>query len=108
MMAERDGLPATSDPDDPTALYVRLMYHEWFFGPFKDEAAVTAAINQLDRTAVWWDYDCWTLHYGANPLPKDFVHGFGYEKEMRERIEAQRIPFEQRPQPEGAPGFVAK
>lgn len=83
------GVPTCKEPRDPASLYLRIMYREWFMGPFT-EAEATAAVNHLDQTDPMWDYDCWTIHYGAEPLPEDFVGGFPYAGEVRERIEAQR------------------
>lgn len=96
----RDGLPTCAHPTDPSAIYFRNLYREFFYGPFADEASVTAAINHLDKTVEWWDYDPFCMVHGADPLPKDYVFGFpSVDPELRKRVEAQRLPFDQRPQP---------
>lgn len=101
--AMKDGIPTCRHPTDPTSMYMRNLYHTFFYGPFQTEAELTAAINQLDRTVVYWDYDPFCLIYGAAPLPTDYVFGFqSVPTEMRARIEAQRLPQKDRPQPEPA------
>ena len=85
------GLPTCQDPSDPSCIYMRCMYYEFFWGPFKDEEEITKAINKLDADVPYWDYDCFCIVYGKNPLPEDYVFGFeSIPEEMRSRIEKQR------------------
>lgn len=93
----KHGIPTCSQPDEPTKLYMRVMYREWFYGPFYDEAAVIAAVQHLDKAD--WDYDCFCVVSGANPLPKDYVLGFPFVPgDMRDRIEkARTVPKEATP-----------
>jgi hypothetical protein len=80
-----------SEPNDPNSIYMRNLYHTFFWGPFKDAQAVIDAINHLDEVNPYWDYDPFCIIYGANPLPEDFVFGFqSIEDEMKERIRANR------------------
>lgn len=66
------------------------MFHEFFYGPFADEAAVVAALKTLDKADPMWDYDCFAIHYG-DPDTTDYVDGFRFVgREMRARIEAAR------------------
>lgn len=89
----RDGVAVCSYPNAPNSLYMRCMYHEFFYGPFKDEHAVSEAIAQLDKADPYWDYDCFCIHYGANPLPDDFVNGFHFvTSEQRNAIESEARP----------------
>lgn len=83
------GVPVCQHPTEPKSLYIRIMFRDWFLGPFTEEEA-TAAVNRLDQIDPYWDYDCWTIHFGADPLPKDYVGGFEYAAEVRARIDAQR------------------
>ena len=87
----KHGIPTTTKPHLPDKLYMRCMFHEFFFGPFDDEQAVAAACRQLDKADSFWDYDSFCVHYGANPLPDDFVRGFKFvDPEVRARIEVER------------------
>ena len=72
----RHGVQTCSKPTDPQALYMRNMYHEYFWGPFKTEQEIIDAIIKLDQIDPYWDYDPFCIVYGADPLPKDFVFGF--------------------------------
>lgn len=90
-MKLRPAIPTTTTPDDPSSLYLRLMYHTFFYGPFKSEEDVLAAVKALDEWDDMWDYDCFCIVHGANPLPSDFVFGFPFvDDSVRERIEAGR------------------
>jgi hypothetical protein len=74
-------------PDQPDKIYVRVLYHTFFYGPFSNEDEVIKALQFLDKTKPMWDYDSYCIVYGANPLPKDYVFGFPFvPKEMAERI----------------------
>jgi hypothetical protein len=87
----KHGVPTCKDPTDPTKIYMRNMYHEFFWGPFDDESAVIEALKTLDVADSYWDYDPFCMIYGADPLPKDYVFGFeSVPKETRVRIETQR------------------
>lgn len=89
----RHGIPTTGCPNQPQSLYMRNLYHEFFWGPFADEVAVIAAVCALDKADSYWDYDPFCIHYGADPLPKDFVFGFSFvDAAFRERVEAARKP----------------
>lgn len=72
----RNGLPTCRHPEDPTKYYFRVMYREWFFGPFDSPIAVGEAMKKLDDEDFMWDYDCVATLRGANPLPSDYVGGF--------------------------------
>jgi hypothetical protein len=85
----KPSVPTCQHPDQPDRIYMRLMYHTFFFGPFKDEAEVIAAVKELNKQDSMWDYDCYCVIYGMNPLPKDYVFGFpSVPSEMRRRIDA--------------------
>lgn len=87
----RYGIPQCSKPIDPKSIYMRNLYREWFWGPFKDEQEVIDAIDTLDKVDPYWDYDPFCLIYGADPLPKDFVKGFTFlDDAARERISNSR------------------
>jgi len=87
----RPDIPTCKKPTDPKSIYVRCVYHTFFWGPFKDEQAVIKAIKALDKADPYWDYDSFCIIYGASPLPKDFVGGFPFvDDEMRSRIENSR------------------
>lgn len=86
----RHGVPTSREPADPAALYFRCMFHEFFYGPFADEAALVAALRTLDRVDPMWDYDCFAIHRG-DPASKDWVTGLPFVTDVeRERIEAAR------------------
>jgi hypothetical protein len=55
---------------------MRNLYHEFFWGPFTDEADLVKAVLTLDQADPYWDYDPFCIIHGANPLPGDFVFGF--------------------------------
>lgn len=83
-------VPKCRDAKDANSLYFRCMFHEFFYGPFADEAAVSGAIAELDAAHPMWDYDCFAIHYG-NPDAKDYVNDFKFiPHEMREHIEMRR------------------
>lgn len=89
----RYGIPTTNEPSDSTCIYMRNMYHEFFWGPFNTENACSEAIAALDKADSDWDYDPFCMIYGANPLPKDFVFGFSnVPDEIRRRIELKARP----------------
>jgi hypothetical protein len=60
----RHGVPTTTEALDPHALYVRCMFHPFFYGPFPDEDALVAALRTLDKEDPMWDYDCFCIHRG--------------------------------------------
>lgn len=92
----RHGIPTTAIPDRPACLYMRNLYHEFFWGPFEDEAALTAAVLRLDEIDPMWDYYPLCIVYGANPLPEDFVFGFpAASPDLYERVRAARKPSKQ-------------
>lgn len=81
----------TRKPDQEGKLYMRIMFREFFFGPFADLAAVGNAMSELDAKDDCWDYDGVCVIYGKNPLPEDFVYGFDFvTKKEREKIELIR------------------
>lgn len=85
------GIQTCTEPTDPKSIYMRNMYHTFFWGPFNDEQAVIEAINILDAADAYWDYEPFCIIYGANPLPIDFVGGFpAVEQSIRDRIFAAR------------------
>lgn len=89
----RHGVATCVEPKEATSLYIRCMYHEFFYGPFRSEDACSEAIASLDKADPYWDYDCFCIHYGAEPLPKDFAYGFPFvDEEMRRSIEAKARP----------------
>ena len=86
----RHGVPTCLRPDDPNALYFRCMFHEFFYGPFKTEAELVAALRMLDQADPMWDYDCFAIYYG-DPKATDWVSGLPFVSgEQRGRIEAER------------------
>lgn len=85
-------IPTCKDPTDPSCLYMRNLFREWFWGPFKDEQALIDAIKILDKFDPHWDEDPFCIIYGSNPLPTDYVFGFkSVSGEVRERIESSRV-----------------
>ena len=76
---ERPKIPTVKDPTDPEKLYFRLMYHEFFFGPFDSKDAVSKALAELDAWDEMWDYDCFCIIRGLSQLPEDYVFGFPFE-----------------------------
>lgn len=87
----RHGVPTTGTPDLPDSLYMRNLFHEFFWGPFADVDALIRAIQRLDVSDPMWDYDPFCVIYGASPLPADFVHGFRHvDESVEERIRAAR------------------
>jgi hypothetical protein len=72
----KHGICTCEDPTLPECIYMRTMYHEFFWGPFKDKEEVVDAINTLDEADDYWDYDPFCIIYGSNPLPKDYDFGF--------------------------------
>lgn len=86
----KHGVKITTIPDDPKALYMRNLYHTFFWGPFYSEDEVSKAIKTLDKADSYWDYDPFCVIYGADPLPDDFVFGFKFvEDETKARIKAK-------------------
>ncbi len=89
----KHGIVTCHEPKDSTAIYMRNLYHEFFWGPFKDEHECAAAIAALDKADSYWDYDPFCMIYGADPLPKDFVFGFpSVPDDTRQRIIAEARP----------------
>ena len=87
----KHGVPTCTHPVDPSAIYMRNFFYEWFWGPFRDEAEVIAALRKLDAADSYWDYEPFCMIYGADPLPEDYVYGFrSVPDEIRRRIEAAR------------------
>lgn len=87
----RYGVKTCSDPIDPKLIYMRNMYHSFFWGGFKGVEAVIDAIAILDKADPMWDYDPFCLIYGSNPLPGNYVFGFRFvENAIRERVYASR------------------
>jgi len=87
----KHGIQTTSKPDKPECLYMRNLYHEFFWGPFSDEAELTGAVLALDKADPQWDYEPFCIIYGANPLPLDFVFGFRFAEEaIKERVSNAR------------------
>ncbi len=88
---DRPMLPTCKDPTDPQSLYFRVMYRTFFYGPFPNLDAVIAAVKSLDKWDEYWDYDCFAVMYGADPLPDDYVGGFRHiTHEERKFLESQR------------------
>ena len=84
-------IPTTRTPNDPNKLYFFIMYQSFFFGPFATEEELVEAMKRLDAWDNMWDYDCFGIVYGANPLPKDLAFGLPFvDKDMRDRIIANR------------------
>lgn len=82
----RNGVQTTRDANDPGALYIYCMYHEFWYGPFADESAVVAALRQLDEAEPMWDYDCFSIHYGVANM-KDAMRDPVYvTRTVRDRI----------------------
>lgn len=83
----RYGIPTCSEPKDPKSIYMRNAFHEFFWGPFKNEQEITAAVKSLNKADPYWDYDPVCIIYGADPLPKNFVLGFPFvDGAMKSRI----------------------
>jgi hypothetical protein len=83
----RHNIPTTPSPDQPSKLYMRCMYHTFFYGPFDDEEAVIRAIVTLGRADPYWDDDGRAILWGSNPLPKDMAFGHRFVGEdMLDRI----------------------
>lgn len=85
------GVPTTSTPTDPNAIYMRIAYATFFFGPFLNEQDVVSAMNAMDEANPYWDYDGAIMLYGLNPLPKDMAFGFpSVPREIEDRIQSKR------------------
>lgn len=83
----KHGVITCHDPKDSAAIYMRNLFHTFFWGPFHSEQEVVDAIAKLDKADSYWDYEPFCMIYGADPLPKDFVAGFPFvPDEIRERI----------------------
>lgn len=91
-MKKTPSIPTTKNPNDPNQFYMRLMYHEFFFGPFATEDDLVAAIQELDGWDKMWDYDGFCIIRGANPLPKSFVTGFPFveDESLWDKIRQRR------------------
>ena len=73
---------------------MRNLYHEFFWGPFADEAELTKAVIALDKADPQWDYYPFCIVYGANPLPYDFAFGFrSADAALRKRVNDARGPL---------------
>lgn len=87
----KHGIQTVRKPTDPNSLYMRNLYHEYFWGPFSSEEELTRAVIALDKIDPYWDYEPFCIIYGADPLPCDFVNGFPFAgKDLRDRIERAR------------------
>ena len=83
-------IPTTRDANDPEALYFRLLYHEFWFGPFSNIVEVANALKKLDAHDPFWDYDGFGIHYGVVNM-KDAVRDPIYvTSEVRDKIETLR------------------
>ena len=69
-------IPTCQDPVEPHSMYMRVFYRTFFFGPLPDEDAGVDAIRRLDVNEPDWDDDGFSIFFGANPLPSDYVCGF--------------------------------
>ncbi len=88
----RHNIPTCGAPTRPECLYMRNLFHEFFWGPFEDEAALIKAVQTLDAADPYWDYDPFCIVYGANPLPQDFVFGFRFaDAGLTQRVHNSRI-----------------
>ena len=86
----RFGVPVTNEASDEKALYVRCMYHEWYYGPFASEDDVVTALKTLDKEYPYWDYDPFAIHYGVEGM-KDALNDPVYiTGEARKKIESLR------------------
>lgn len=86
----KNGVATTSQASDPKLLYVRCMYHTFWYGPFASEDDVAAALRTLDAADEYWDYDCFAIHYGVADM-KDAINDPVYvTQEAREKIESAR------------------
>jgi len=85
-------IPTVKNPVCPDKFYFRLMYHEFFFGPFNTKDDVSKALADLDTWNEMWDYDSFCIIRGMSPLPDDFVFGFPFvSDEERKEIEIRRV-----------------
>ena len=85
------GIPTCSEPKDHSKIYMRNLYHTFFWGPFDDEQAVISAQRALDKVKPHWDDNPFCTIYGADPLPEDFIFGFeSVPDETKQRIEKSR------------------
>lgn len=88
----KHGIPTCQDPIDPKSIYLRNLFREFFWGPFKDVDEVVSAINQLDIVDPYWDYDPFTIVHGLTPLPTDYVFGFpSVSDEIKNEIYLRRL-----------------
>lgn len=85
----KNGVATCIQPNDPIALYVLPMYHEYFYGPFADEAALVSGLKKLDTAAPYWDYDCFAITKG-DPTVTDYSKLPYVTGPDRARIEAAR------------------
>lgn len=84
-------LPTVKDPTDPNKIYFRLMYREFFYGPFDTKEEVSKAMAILDTWDKMWDYDGFCIIRGLSPLPDDYVFGFpSLSDEEESEIELNR------------------
>ena len=91
---DRPKIPTVKDPTESDKLYFRLMFHEFFFGPFDSKKDVSMALAELDAWDEMWDYDGFCIIRGLSPLPKDYVFGFPFvSKEERNEIEIGRKQY---------------
>jgi len=87
-------IPTVKYPTKSDNLYFRLMYHEFFFGPFDSKEDVSKALAELDAWDEMWDYDGFFIIRGLSPLPDDYVAGFTFvSAEERKEIEAGRKQY---------------
>lgn len=87
----RHGVPTCREPIDPNAFYMRILYRDFFFGPFQNEQEVTNAINVLDAADPYWDYDCFCIIKGSDPLPETYKDLSFVSDEIRRKILSGRV-----------------
>lgn len=90
MRTSRFEIPTAQAPDDPKGLYVRVTYDGFFYGPFKNEGELVAALRTLDKVDPQWDEYGFHIHRG-DPTSDDWVNKLPFVTvDDRERIEAAR------------------
>ena len=66
------GVKTCTEPTDPSGIYIQCLYHEFFYGPFRDTNELLSAIVLLDEQSPMWDYDTFRLVLGQDPFPTSY------------------------------------
>jgi len=88
-------MKTTTEAINPDKMYLRLMYHE-FFWEFDTVKEIKTFVKYMDEKDAMWDYDCFGIHKGDPRwgIDKDFgCFDFEFLPEIKKEIEEYRKTY---------------